>query len=107
MLRWLRTRKRENTRPPIIEPLESRQLMSVATTTVFSDDFDHGNKGWTNDTYLTIDSRPAWTIGPAMSGVGTHSGPNCASTTLAGTDCYLASPAINMPAVNQYTDHDY
>jgi len=73
---------------------------------VFSEGFENGWNGWTNNTQYNIDPRYAWVVGTPTNGPSTaHSGTNCAGTMSPGIDCYLASPMIVLPLVNQYSNH--
>jgi hypothetical protein len=73
---------------------------------LFSEGFESGWNGWTNDTTYTTDPRYAWVVGPPARGPATaHTGTNCAGTYNPGNDCYLVSPPLLLPPVNQYSNH--
>jgi hypothetical protein len=75
-------------------------------TLLFSEGFENGWNGWTNDTTYNVDKRFAWVVGAPTNGPGTaHRGANCAATLDLGTDCYLVSPPLALPAVDQYSNH--
>lgn len=77
-----------------------------ASTLVGREDFESGWNGWTNDTTYNIDKRHAWVVmSPTNGPMAAHSGTNCAGTINPGIDCYLVSPLIILPAVNQYSNH--
>jgi hypothetical protein len=97
----MKNRKPTKSAAPLIESLENRQLM--AGQRVFFENFENGMHGWTCDTYLSTDSRKAWGIASGFA----HSGSHSAGTINAGNDAVLASPAINLPSANQYSDHIY
>ena len=90
------------THPHCCEALEPRRLLSVVSQTLFSEDFENGAPGWTVDTTSGIDPRNAWAIID-----GGHHGLKCAATANPGISCTLTSPPLNLPAVNQYSDHLY
>ncbi|HEX8910751.1 MAG TPA: hypothetical protein VF796_00230 [Humisphaera sp.] len=92
---------RNSSRTPMIESLEARQLM--AGQTVFYENFESGGRGWSNDTELATDQGKAWAVESGRA----HSGTRAAGTVNAGYDSVLASPAINLPAVDQYREHLY
>lgn len=73
---------------------------------LFYEGFENGWNGWTNDTTYTIDPRYAWVVGPPTSGPSAaHTGTNCAGTLNPGNDCYLVSPPLLLPPVDQYSNH--
>ena len=81
-------------------------LAAPAMELVFREDFENGWNGWTNDTTYNIDPRFAWVItAPTNGPLAAHTGAACAATLGPGTDCYLVSPPILLPAVNQYSNH--
>jgi len=85
---------------PRIEALERRRLLSVTSTTLFSEDFESGAPGWTVDTTSGIDPRNAWAIiSPG------YNSAHCAATANPGTNCILVSPPLALPVEDQYTDH--
>lgn len=76
------------------------------STLLFSESFENGWNGWTNDTTYTVDKRYAWAICvPTNRPAAAHSGSHCAGTLDPGTDCYLVSPPLALPAANQYSNH--
>lgn len=89
-----------------MESLEERRLFAVPTQTVFLDNFESGGAGWGVDTTLGIDpGRNPWQIGSSLAGgPGAFQGTKYAGTTRAGNDAYFTSPAIQLPAVNKYTE---
>jgi hypothetical protein len=73
---------------------------------LYREDFEHGWNGWINDTANTLDPRFAWVIGrPTKGPAAARGGANCAGMLDPGTDCYLVSPPLLLPAVNQYSNH--
>jgi hypothetical protein len=95
------TRNPRTRRTSLVESLENRQLM--AGQQVFVENFEGGGQGWHVDTDLATDGRKPWAIVSNFA----HAGSRSASTVNAGNDAILASPAINLPSANQYTDHLY
>jgi hypothetical protein len=76
------------------------------STLLFHEGFENGWNGWTNDTTYNIDKRYAWLVmSPTNGPMAAHSGTNCAGTVNPGIDCYLVSPLLILPVVNQYSNH--
>ncbi len=87
----------------LLSPISSQAQDS---TLLFREDFESGWNGWTNDTTYNVDKRFAWVVCPPTNGPGVaHSGNSCAATLNPGIDCYLVSPPLALPAVNQYSNH--
>jgi hypothetical protein len=82
-------------------------IQARASTLLYFEGFEtNGWNGWTNDTKYTIDTNYAWVITAPTNGPGSaHGGSNCACTYGPGTDCYLVSPPLLMPWVDQYSNH--
>lgn len=73
---------------------------------LFQEGFENGWNGWTNDTTYNVDKRFAWCVGQPTNGpTAAHSGTSCAGTLAPGTDCYLVSPPLALPVVDQYSNH--
>ena len=74
-----------------------------ASTLLYFEGFEtNGWNGWTNDTQYTLDTNYAWAVTAPTNGPGSaHGGAKCACTYGPGTDCYLVSPPLLLPAVDQ------
>lgn len=90
----------------VVETLEGRR--HFAAQTLFFENFEGGGAGWSVDTSLGIDTRNPWAVTGAQAGPGfAKSGTRVAATVRPSMDAYFASPAINLPGVNQYNEHLY